>query len=58
LLLFPFIIAAHLVQYLLSDVSKLKRDLNYLSHVHAGSFEARRVFETGIAAKFALDEIF
>jgi hypothetical protein len=58
LFLFPFVIAAHLVQYLLSDVSKLKRDLDDLSHVHTGSFAVGGVLETGIASKFTLHEIF
>ena len=42
--------ALFIVQLLLSNVSKLKRDLDDLAHVHSGCLETGWVLEAGVAS--------
>ena len=58
-LIFLFLLAAVLIiELLLSQMAKLKRDLNDLTKIHSGGFLARRIVEALVSFQLCLNEFF
>ena len=58
-LIFLFLLAAVLIiELLLSQMAKLKRDLNDLTKIHSGGFLARRIVEALVSFQLCLYEFF